>query len=72
MVRGDLARSSFYYAVRYKMDIDPIQESHLREWHLKDPVDKQERDRAQLITEEQGNANPFIDDPAAVDRIADF
>ena len=71
-VRGDLARSSFYYAVRYKMDIDPIQESHLREWHRKDPVDQQERDRAQVITEEQGNANPFIDDPAAVDRIVDF
>jgi deoxyribonuclease-1 len=70
--QGDISRSMFYFAVRYDESIDEGQEAVLRAWHQRDPVDARERARADAIEHEQGNRNPFIDDPDAVRRIEDF
>ena len=70
--RGDISRSMFYFSVRYGMNIDEEQEEVLRTWHREDPVDEQERKRVDLVEEEQGNRNLFVDDPEVVERITDF
>ena len=51
---------------------DDDEEENLRRWHEEDPVDGVERRWAAAATEAQGDANPFIDDPMLVSRIADF
>ncbi len=65
--KGNVARALFYFAIRYKMDIDPEQEVFLRRWHRQDPVDLQEQERNQRIFSFQGNRNPFIDHPGLVE-----
>ena len=59
-------------AALYEQPIDDDEEEDLRRWHAEDPVDEAERRRAAGATEAQGNANPFIDGPTLVSRIADF
>lgn len=70
--RGDISRSMFYFSVRYDKPIEADEEAVLRRWHREDPVDDRERARADQIQREQGNRNPFVDDPGVVDRIEDF
>lgn len=70
--KGNAARATFYFAIRYKMKIDPIQEYYLKQWHQTDPVDADERLRNDRIQTIQGNRNPFIDQPELVDAIRDF
>jgi endonuclease I len=70
--KGNVARALFYFAVRYKMKISPLEERYLRSWHELDPVDFDERERNELIQKVQGNRNPFIDYPELVDQISDF
>ena len=41
----------------------------LLDWHSNDPVSQLEIDRHQRIVAEQGNRNPFIDNPAWANRI---
>jgi endonuclease I len=79
-VRGDLARILFYMAVTYpgltlsdNNADDTIPEMGLLTllllWHVEDPVDAFEQNRNEIIYEEQGNRNPFIDHPHLVDLI---
>lgn len=70
--KGNVARALFYFAVRYQLSIDGIQEKYLRKWHVLDPVDAEEEQRNQEIFRLQGNRNPFIDHPELVERLADF
>ncbi len=70
--KGNVARAMFYFSVRYRMHIDPIQEYFLRRWHRSDPVDYAELLRDNRIFKIQGNHNPFIQEPDLVDEIADF
>lgn len=70
--KGNVARAMFYFSVRYKISIDPLQETFLRLWHWEDPVDDKERKRNERVFEFQGNKNPFIDRPELVSRIRDF
>jgi deoxyribonuclease I len=70
--KGNVARSLFYFSIRYKMPISQRQEETLRQWHIADPVDQEERDRNEQIFLHQKNRNPFIDMPELVDQIADF
>jgi endonuclease I len=79
-VRGDLARILFYMAVTYpgltltdNNAGDTVPEMGLLTllllWHVEDPVDAFEQNRNEIIYEQQGNRNPFIDYPHLVDLI---
>ena len=70
--KGNVARALFYFSVRYKLSISPLEEAHMRNWHELDPVDDQERKRNDIVEEAQGNRNPFIDMPELVSEISDF
>lgn len=70
--KGNVARSIFYFSVAYNDSVDALQEAALRKWHEADPVDDQERERANRIEKRQKNRNPFIDHPEYVSRISNF
>lgn len=70
--RGNVARSLFYFSIRYSVEIDPKQEAILRQWHKDDPVDSAEIARHATIAEFQKVRNPFVDYPQLVDQISDF
>ena len=73
VVKGDIARAIFYFSVKYNLPVDSKQEAVLKEWNIKDPVDKHEKDRMEMIyTNVQHNRNPFIDMPELISKIADF
>lgn len=71
-VRGDIARSLFYFSIRYDLRISSDEEEDLRSWHEADPVDEAERQRCARVKEVQGNENPFVSAPELVGRISDF
>lgn len=70
--KGHVARSLFYFSVRYKIHIDTDEEAFLRKWHAEYPVDPTERAHHEIIAQTQGNRNPFIDNPELVNQIGDF
>ncbi|CAN5534747.1 hypothetical protein BH10BDE1_BH10BDE1_18140 [soil metagenome] len=70
--KGNVARSLFYFSIRYKIAIDPKEEAFLKAWNRLDPVDQAERDRNEAILKIQGDRNPFVDYPELADEIADF
>lgn len=70
--RGDVARSSFYFSVRYALPMDNREETELREWSETDPPDAIERARNEAIFLLQNNRNPFVDRPDLIARISDF
>ncbi len=59
-VRGDIARTMFYMADHYDLDIREKQYKTLQRWNKQDPVDAAEKARNKIIKSIQGNANPFI------------
>ncbi len=61
--KGNVARSVFYFALKYEIKITHAQLKMFQKWHLSDPVDEEERERANLIYKFQKNRNPFIDFP---------
>ena len=75
--KGNVARTHFYFIIRYDGNYNGYQdaakmEAHLRNWHVSDPVDSAEQARNEAIYALQNNRNPFIDHPALVDRISSF
>lgn len=70
--RGNLARSMFYFSIRYKLALDAKQEQALKQWNREDPVDAKEAARTDEISTFQKTRNPFVDHPEYADRIADF
>lgn len=70
--KGNVARSLFYFAIRYQMKISPNEASDLRNWHREDPPDEAEKKRNDMIEQIQGNRNPFIDYPLLVEEINSF
>ena len=70
--RGNLARSMFYFSVRYNKRINAQEEKWFRKWNKEDPVDQKEIDRNRSILNRQKNTNPFIDHPQLVNAIKDF
>ena len=70
--RGDIARTIFYFSVRWGIDIGAAEEETLRRWNREDLPDGREQARNDAVQELQGNRNPFIDCPSLVDRIDDF
>jgi deoxyribonuclease I len=72
LVKGDMARATFYYVTRYKVALDSHQEAYLRAWHKADPVDEHEIERNEKVFELQKVRNPFVDMPELVDQIPNF
>jgi len=72
VTRGNLARAYFYMSFLYRIHIQDTLEEKLRAWHFEDPPDTMEETRNSLIEQVQGNRNPFIDHPEAVERVTDF
>lgn len=70
--KGNVARSIFYFSVRYQLKISSEEEETLRSWHLLDPVDVAEMRRNEIIYRAQHNRNPFIDWPELVNYINNF
>ena len=70
--KGNVARSIFYFSVRYKIAIPKKEEEVLRRWNDLDPVDQEEMDRNDKIEKAQGNRNPFIDFPTLANDINKF
>ena len=70
--KGDIARSLFYFSIRYSWEIPSWLEPTLKEWNKIDPVDEIEFNRNSRVEDVQGNRNPFIDEPELVNRISDF
>lgn len=70
--KGRIARAMFYFAVRYRTNIDKDEEKILRKWHREFPVNEEERILHENIYAAQGNRNPFIDYPELVSLISKF
>ena len=60
-VRGNIARTYFYFKKQYGLPISKKQKKLFDVWNRSDPVDQWERDRNFLIKGIQGNGNPFIE-----------
>ncbi|BBB25876.1 endonuclease [Amphritea japonica] len=58
--QGDIARTYFYMRDQYGLKISSKQEKLFAAWHKQDPVDRWELDRNQMISEVQGNSNPYV------------
>lgn len=71
-IKGDIARSLFYFAVRYQLPISITQEFYLRKWHQQDPVDATEIMKQEKVYAFQGVRNPFIDHPGLIQLISDL
>lgn len=70
--KGNVARSMFYFAVRYKKKISNFEEETFRRWNILDPVDAREIERNDMIMQSQNNRNPFVDAPFLFDLISDL
>ncbi|MFY7994211.1 MAG: endonuclease I family protein [Bacteriovoracaceae bacterium] len=70
--QGNVARSLFYFSVRYQIPMGKDQEATMRKWHKEDPIDADERARHEIVAKYQKVRNPFIDYPELADKIQDF
>lgn len=70
--RGNVARSLFYFSIRYKLPIGPAEEMILRQWHKADPIDQGELTRHEQVAKYQKVRNPFLDFPQLIEKISDF
>ena len=71
-VKGDIARSMFYFYTMYKDVADDnffeVQKDILYEWHQIDSIEQIEIDRTWHIADYQDYPNPFILDPSLIQR----
>jgi endonuclease I len=70
--KGNVARSLFYFSVRYKISIPRAEEEVLRKWNEIDPIDQDEINKNEIIYSVQKNRNPFIDYPELINSINKF
>lgn len=64
--RGEAARASLYFLLRYPGQARGVRPSDVRtmlRWHSEDPPSVHELHRNRAIQEQQGNRNPFVDHP---------
>lgn len=59
-VFGDIARIYFYMQEKYGFKLSAAQDRLFRSWNNADPVDSWEEKRNRLLTQIQGNHNPFV------------
>lgn len=70
--RGEVARSMFYMAYQYRQNglkLFSKQQRLLQQWHQSDAPSEHEKSRNNKIEKLQGNRNPFIDEPAQLDKL---
>jgi hypothetical protein len=75
-VKGNIARSIFYFYTMYKDQADAIDPNYFQsmkndicQWHYDDPVDQKEWERNQIIAHYQGDKlNPYVLDCSLVSR----
>ena len=67
--RGEIARSMFYMANEYDLEIRARLAKTLKRWNREDPVSAQERRRNDVIEKIQGNRNTYIDHPERADKL---
>jgi len=60
VVWGEIARTYFYMREKYGLEISKAQEKLFIAWNNLDPVTRWERKRNELISEIQGNDNPYV------------
>lgn len=60
-VRGDIARTYFYFEKQYSLRISKSQKKLFAAWNKLDPVDENECQIHSLKTKIQGNSNPFVE-----------
>jgi deoxyribonuclease-1 len=60
-VRGDIARTYFYFEKVYGLKISKKDRKLFEAWNKQDPVDNWERERNSKIAEIQGNSNTYVD-----------
>ena len=77
-VRGDLARSIFYFYTIYRTQADAADPAFFESmrptlllWHKQDPVSVAEQARSTRVKRYQGNDNPFVLDTTLVRRAYD-
>lgn len=78
-IRGQIARAMFYFATAYHDRIAPGEGQNfflgmlpsLMQWNRDFPPSEAERKRSELVSEFQGNRNPYIDDPALADQVGE-
>lgn len=73
--KGDAARAVFYFYTMYPTQAGDITSAGnlevLFDWHVNDPPDAWEKQRNNRIEQEQGNRNPYIDNPEIVEKAWD-
>ncbi len=69
IARGNIARAILYMHSRYGSTLDVKTLELMKQWNLADPPSKQEKYRNEIIEGIQGRRNPYIDNPALVNRI---
>lgn len=62
-IRGDIARTYFYFEKTYQLPINDTQRTLFETWAKEDPVDEWELERHNRIKAIQGNGNPFVESP---------
>ena len=74
--KGQVARATLYFLLRYPGEIDDNDREYTRDrldvlvrWHRDHPVSLHERHRNRTIERKQGNRNPLVDHPEWIDRI---
>jgi endonuclease I len=74
--KGNTARAVLYFLIRYPQNygffVNAYEESVMRDWSQRDPVDAIEINRNNYIQNYQQKRNPFIDHPEFIDRIYSF
>ncbi|WP_415884886.1 endonuclease [Neptuniibacter sp. QD37_6] len=69
--RGDIARTYFYMRDQYGVRIGNKQEKLFNAWAKLDPVDQWELERNRMITQIQGNTNPYVVAPTGSVKLAE-
>jgi endonuclease I len=70
--KGDIARAVFYMNTRWALSVSTSSVGDLNmfiRWNYEDPVDDFERQRNDVIYQNQHNRNPYVDHPELVDKV---
>lgn len=67
---GNIARALLYMHSEYQLPLSEFQIKQSKRWHADDPPSGDEKRRNKVIEAIQGTRNPYVDDPAAVEKLS--